>query len=169
VLCEGIAFDARPFPRDRAPGEGGSGNLAADSARARRAVWPDRASVRARYSGRPPFDAVAPEALDAYLRWGFFDRADGQVELACAPETEATIFEVTAGSGGAALAFEHLPAMAGRVAVLHGDASYLPAPWFRAQADAVGTELRSIPGGHFFLQEDTARGEAIVRGALTGR
>jgi pimeloyl-ACP methyl ester carboxylesterase len=169
VLCEGIAFDAHAFPRGHAPGEGGTGNSMADIARARRAVWPDRESVRARYSTRPPFDVVAPEALDAYLRWGFFDRTDGQVELACAPETEAAIFEVTSESGGAVVAFDHLAAMRGRVSVFHGDASYLPEPWFRAQADAAGTDLCSVAGGHFFLQEDTARGEAIVRAALAGR
>lgn len=166
VLCEGIAFDAHAFPQGRSPGEGGTGNYMADIARARRAVWPDRAAARARYSARPPFDVVAPEALDAYLRWGFVDRDDGQVELACAPETEASIFEVTSEAGGAVVAFDHLADMGGRVTVFHGDASYLPAEWFRAQADAADAELHTIPGGHFFLQEDTARGEAIVRGAL---
>jgi pimeloyl-ACP methyl ester carboxylesterase len=167
VLCEGIAFNAHAFPRGEAPGEGGSGNYMADIARARRAVWPDREAVRTRYAGRAPFDVVAPEALDAYLRWGFFDRADGQVELACGPETEAALFEVTSESGGAVVAFDHLAAMAGRVSVFRGDASYLPEPWFRAQADAAGAPLQTIPGGHFFLQEDTARGEAIIRKALS--
>jgi pimeloyl-ACP methyl ester carboxylesterase len=167
VCCEGIAFDATAFPRGASPGEGGaSGNFMADIARARRAVWPDREAVRARYAGRPPFDVVAPEALAGYLRWGFVDRPDGQVELACDPETEAAIFEVTSEPGGADRAFAHLAAMRGRVAVLRGEASYLPEPWFRAQADAAGTELRTIPGGHFFLQEDTARAEAIVRAEL---
>ena len=166
VLCEGIAFDAHAFPQGHTPGEGGSGNFMADIARARRAVWPDRESVRARYASRAPFDVVASEALDAYLRWGFFDRADGQVELACDPETEASVFEVTSESGGAVVAFDHLGMMRGRVTVLHGDASYLPKPWFQAQADAAGTELHTIAGGHFFLQEDTARAEAIVRAAL---
>lgn len=166
VLCEGIAFDAHAFRAGARPGEGGTGNFMADLARARRAVWPDREAVRARYSSRPPFDAVAPEALEAYLRWGFRDRADGSVELACAPETEASVFEVTSESGGAVVAFEHLAAMAGRVSVFRGDASYLPGPWFGAQADAAGTTLHTIPGGHFFLQEDTARGETIVREAL---
>ena len=28
----------------------------------------------------------------SYTQWGFVDRDDGQVELACNPETEATIF-----------------------------------------------------------------------------
>jgi len=167
VLCEGIAFNAHAFPGGAGPGEGGSGNVMADIARARRAVWPDRESVRTRYAGRAPFDVVAPEALDAYLRWGFFERADGQVELACGPETEAAIFEVTSESGGAVVAFDHLAAMAGRVSVFRGDASYLPEPWFQAQADAAGATLQTIPGGHFFLQEDTARGEAIIRTALS--
>lgn len=167
VLCEGIAFNAHAFPQGEAPGEGGAGNYMADLARARRAVWPDREAVRTRYAGRAPFDVVAPEVLDAYLRWGFFDRADGQVELACGPETEAALFEVTSESGGAVVAFDHLAAMAGRVSVFRGDASYLPEPWFRAQADAAHASLQTIPGGHFFLQEDTARGEAIVRKALS--
>lgn len=167
VLCEGIAFDAHAFPQGDAPGEGGSGNYMADIARARRAVWPDRDAVRARYASRPPFDVVAPEALDAYLRWGFFDRTDGQVELACAPETEASVFEVTSEAGGAVVAFDHLAKMQGRVSVFHGDGSYLPRPWFQAQADAADTALHTISGGHFFLQEDTARGETIVRKALS--
>lgn len=168
VLCEGIVFDATTFARG-APVEGGrdpGGNPMAEMTRARRSVWPDRASVRDRYVSRPPFDVVAPEALDAYLRWGFFDRADGQVELACAPGTEAAIYEITAEADGAGSAFTHLPALAGRVSVLHGSTSYLPKPWFAAQADAAGAPLRTIEGGHFFLQEDTARGEALVREAL---
>jgi pimeloyl-ACP methyl ester carboxylesterase len=166
VLCEGIAFDAHAFGTGRSPGEGGSGNYMADIARARRAVWPDRDAVRERYASRPPFDVVEPEALEGYLRWGFLDRPDGHVELACSPEIEASIFEVTSESGGARVAFEHLAAMTGRLSVFHGDASYLPEPWFRAQADAAGTELHSIAGGHFFLQEDTVRAETIVRKAL---
>jgi len=168
VLCEAIAFDSAAFVRNTPASEGGAapGNAMAEMTRARRAVWPDRVVVRDRYAGRPPFDVVAPEALEAYLRWGFFDRADGQVELACAPETEAAIYEVTSEPQGAAAAFAHLPSLRGRVTVLHGNASYLPSPWFQAQADAAGTTLGSVPGGHFFLQEDTDRAEDLVREAL---
>jgi hypothetical protein len=49
---------------------------------------------------------------------------------------------------------------------MHGSTSYLPKPWFEAQADAAGSPLVTVEGGHFFLQEDTARGEALVREAL---
>ena len=84
MLCEAIAFGFDDLPR-REPGQpGDGGNYMAAIARKRRAVWPDRATVRDSYGGRPPLDVLAPEALDAYVRWGFHDRADGQVELACA-------------------------------------------------------------------------------------
>jgi pimeloyl-ACP methyl ester carboxylesterase len=163
VMCEAIAF----APGEMGRGDGvGEGNPSAEQARARRAIWPDRESIRSRFSTRPPFDAVAPEALDAYLRWGFVDRADGQVEMACAPETEATIYEVAAGPGGGQAAFDHLSAMRHRVAVMHGADSYLPQPWFQAQADAADVPLQTVDGGHFFLQEDTKRAEALVRAAL---
>jgi pimeloyl-ACP methyl ester carboxylesterase len=168
VLCEAIAFNSAAFAQNTPASEGGAapGNAMAEMTRARRAVWPNRAEVRERYAGRPPYDVVAPEALDAYLQWGFFDRADGKVELACAPETEAAIYEVTAEPDGAATAFAQLPNLRGRLSVLHGSTSYLPAPWFRAQADAAGTSLVTIEGGHFFLQEDTDRAEDLVREAL---
>jgi pimeloyl-ACP methyl ester carboxylesterase len=168
VLCEAIAFGSTAFVRNTPASEGGAapGNAMAEMTRARRAVWPDRAAVRERYASRPPFDVVAPEALDAYLRWGFFVRADLKVELACAPETEAAIYEVTSEPQGAAAAFAHLPNLRGRITVMHGSTSYLPAPWFQAQADAADTALVTIEGGHFFLQEDTDRAEDLVREAL---
>jgi pimeloyl-ACP methyl ester carboxylesterase len=163
VMCEAIAFAPGAMGRGERVGEG---NPSAEQARTRRAIWPDRESIRSRFSTRPPFDVVAPEALDAYLRWGFFDRADGQVEMACAPETEAAIYEVAAGRGGGEAAFGHLSAMRHRVTVMHGADSYLPQPWFEAQADAADVPLQTVAGGHFFLQEDTERAEALVRAAL---
>ena len=36
-----------------------------------------------------------PRALDLYVAEGLFDRPDGQVELKCAPRTEAAVFAAT--------------------------------------------------------------------------
>jgi hypothetical protein len=132
-------------------------------ARKRRGIWPDRETVRASYGGRPPLDVLAPEALDAYVRWGFVDRPDGRVELACTPEAEAMIFEVSSHAQGAQAAWKCLAALGGDAVVLHGDASNLPFEWFAAQAARIGTEPIVVSGGHFFLQEDTTRAEALVR------
>jgi hypothetical protein len=110
---------------------------------------------------------LAPESLGAYVQWGFVDRADGQVELACPPEVEATIFEVSGESPGAPAAWRHLDALTAPATVARGDNSDLPGEWFAMQAARAGGALVTLPGGHFFLQEDTARAEGLVRDHLT--
>lgn len=70
----------------------GSSNPMVEQARRRRAVWPSRADVWAAYHGRGVFATWPDAALDAYLLRGMRDRADGSVELACAPEWEAATF-----------------------------------------------------------------------------
>ena len=141
-----IAFDADRIrarsnaPRTSAAHPENTWRTMRAQAQARLARSGHRARVGTR--GRPPFDVVAPEALDAYLRWGFFDRPDGQVELACTPEDEATQFEVAMHGNGAPAAGSHLAELSCGVTVINGDSSNLPASWFAAQAEATGTPLR---------------------------
>jgi len=66
--------------------------LIAAQARRRTAVWPSRETARAAWADKPMFASWRPRAFDLYLAEGFRDRADGRVELKCAPEVEATIF-----------------------------------------------------------------------------
>ena len=162
VLCEPIAFDFAATARIANAG-GGGGNFMAEIARKRRLVWPDREHVRQSYASRPPLDALAPEFLDAYVRWGFVDRPDGQVELACLPEAEAQMFEVSADEEGAKAAWNHLAHLSCEVVVLAGTSSNLPMAWFEAQGDRAGVPVVAIDGGHFFLHEDLDRAEALVR------
>jgi pimeloyl-ACP methyl ester carboxylesterase len=61
-------------------------------ARARRAVWPDRAAARAGYARKALFAHWAEGGLDDYLEDGLVEREDGGVGLACAPDWEAAIF-----------------------------------------------------------------------------
>src|SRR5690606_12912486 len=108
MLCEGIAFDADRIPEIRRIEDPEADNYMATIARKRRPVWASREAVRESYANRPPLDVLAPEALDAYVRWGFVDRDDGQVELACSPEDEATQFEVARDVDSAPAAGRHL-------------------------------------------------------------
>jgi pimeloyl-ACP methyl ester carboxylesterase len=158
LLCEAIAFPPGGMPRTS-----GAPNPMAGVARARRAVWPDRATVRASYGSRPPLNVLEPAALDAYVRYGFRNRDDGEVELACAPEVEARCFEAAGEPDGALHAFEHLSGFQGTAVVVAGRESNLPAEAFAAQAEAVGGPYLELDGGHFFPQEDTARAAALVR------
>jgi len=64
-----------------------------DNARRRRDRFDSRDDVFARYSSRPPFSGVDPEALHAYIDHGFADDPHGGVVLKCPGEIEAQIFE----------------------------------------------------------------------------
>ncbi len=166
LLCEAIAFTTPPSPARPTPDGSSGGNYMATIARKRRAVWPDRATVLASYGSRPPLDVLDPDALAAYVRWGFVDRPDGQVELACPPEAEARVFELSAEPTGGPVAWEHLATLSASAVVLGGTRSDLPTEWFRSQADRAGAPFVPIDGGHFFLQEDTDRAAQLVRAHL---
>jgi len=75
------------------------GNVLAESARRRRAVFPSRDAAFANYHAKPPLNRFTSEALHAYVDHGFRSRPDGSVELKCAPETEARIFEAGLDNG----------------------------------------------------------------------
>jgi pimeloyl-ACP methyl ester carboxylesterase len=161
-LCEPIAFALDDAERPSGVARGG-GNYMADIARKRRPVWADRATVRASYASRPPLDVLAPEFLDAYVRFGFADRPDGQVELACPPEAEAQMFEVSADEAGAKAAWNHLTELSCPATILAGTSSNLPMAWFEAEAERARATLLKVDGGHFFLHEDLDRAEHLVR------
>lgn len=166
MFCEAIAFnlDSLSTQPNNAPGDGG--NFMANIARKRRSVWPDRETVFTSYSSRPPLNRLDPEAIKAYIRWGFVDRDDGQIELACTPEVEAQLFEISSQSSGAPSAWDHLLSLSAKSAVIYGNESNLPKQWFIGQAQRIGVEPHEIVGGHFFLQEDTERAATLVRNFL---
>ena len=155
VLCEAIAIEAGA--REEHP--------LAIGARRRRDVWDDREAVLASYGSRPPMDALDPEALAGYVRWGFRNTDDGVVELACRPETEALIFG-SERSHGPVEAFEALHRVTSPAAVMAGTHTDLDPSWFVAQAGALGVDLQLVEGGHFCLFEDTDRAVRLVGGNL---
>ena len=163
LLCEAIAV-----PRPEDGGAGGSvaywegEHPLAVGARRRRVDWDDRAGVVASYGARPPLDAVDPEVLSAYVRWGFADRDDGRVELACHPETEAQIFGSRRRHGPVAT-FRRLADVRCPAVICHGDRTDIEPRWFAAQGDVLGVVPEVFDGGHFFLFEDLDRAEALVR------
>jgi pimeloyl-ACP methyl ester carboxylesterase len=160
LLCEAVAFPILPT--------GGGPNPMSEAARRRRACWPDRPSIVAAYRTKPPLSELAPAALNAYVRWGTVDD-DGTVRLACPPEVEAIIFELSATPYGAPAAFTVLAGLDTRATILAGDRSYLPLGFFHAQSEQVGSDLVVVPGGHFMVQEDADRAAQWVMTYLPPR
>jgi pimeloyl-ACP methyl ester carboxylesterase len=155
LLCEAIAMPGRD-------GGAPNGNPLAAGARRRRPVWESREAVLASYGSRLPLSVMEPAALAGYVRWGFHDRSDGQVELACPPEVEAAFFEGGAGGDGSHTAFAHLHHLHAPATLVRGETSDLPVFMFEAQAEALGSELLQVPGGHFFVQESTDLAVSLV-------
>ena len=156
LLCEPITM---PISGDTLLGEA---HPMAAAALRRKVVWPTREAMLHSYGSRPPLNQMPPEALAAYISWGTIDRTDGQVELACPPAVEAAIYSAPPARRSINAGWQHLPRLTASVAVLAGDRTSIPIERFEAIAAAASVPLVLVPGGHFFLHEDTARGAALI-------
>jgi pimeloyl-ACP methyl ester carboxylesterase len=162
-------------PRERpAPSPGDPGNTMAVAARRRTAVFPSREAVRGSWSRRGVFSDWHPDVLELYLREGFRERADGSVELRCAPEVEAAIYE----AGPRFDLLEELPALRVPTLWLHAARGNFPlALAERARASAPCIEIVSLDAGHLMpmvspaevasrvLAWSTSEGAAATRSA----
>lgn len=68
-------------------------NPLAERARRRKHVFASRNAALARYKTRAAMSQWAPESLEAYVRYGFDDLADGTVRLKCPGPIEAAVYE----------------------------------------------------------------------------
>jgi pimeloyl-ACP methyl ester carboxylesterase len=161
MLCEAIAmnFDSRKERTDFLEAEE---HPLAVGARRRRSIWSNREEIQNSYGSRKPLDALEPSVLKAYIKWGFVDRDDGQVELACNPETEATIFG-SRDRYGPISTFERLSEVKAKTHILAGTQTDLGKVWFEQQAKEINTEVTWIEGGHFFFFEDLERAFSLIR------
>lgn len=150
------------FPADFLVGR--TDNPMSGPARKRRAAFPDRRAAYERYRGRPPLDALHPEALTAYVEHGFVDAADGTVRLACEPEHEARTFEAEDK-----MTLDLLVGLDLRLTIGVGqpEASFSPARLAPAVAATVpGARLIEYDLGHFGPLEDPELIAADIRRAL---
>jgi pimeloyl-ACP methyl ester carboxylesterase len=116
----------------------------ADAAARRRAVFPSRAEVLARYSTRPPLSLLAPEVLVDYVDSGLAADPDGQMRLRCAPEVEARLFRMAVSCPWR----EALPRVHCPTVFLRGADSVVVAaqPLRAACAELPAGRFREIPG-----------------------
>lgn len=137
------------------------GNPLAEGARRRRPDFASRRAAFDNFSGKPPLSALSPEALAAYVTYGFDERSDRSVTLRCRPEVEAATYEM----GGRHHAFAHLGELSCALTVARGAATS-PGPASFAPdivAATPGARLEEHPDlGHFGpLEAPGAVAEAI--------
>lgn len=93
LFARACGLDPVLLPPESAPGTVRRGVELAAKTRERRSVWPSRAEVAKSWQDKALFAPWQAESLALYIEHGFRDRADGQVELKCAPAIEAEVFE----------------------------------------------------------------------------
>jgi pimeloyl-ACP methyl ester carboxylesterase len=91
-------------------------NPLAEGARRRRDSFDSFDAAIENFASKPPFSALDPDALRAYVEHGFAQRDDGTVRLKCRPEHEAEVYQM----GSAHDAFAHLDRVSCPVVVAVG-------------------------------------------------
>ncbi|MFP3942971.1 MAG: alpha/beta fold hydrolase [Alphaproteobacteria bacterium] len=134
--------------------------IARNAAR-RRAVWPSARAVFRAYRGRGAFRNWPREALEDYIAHGVRPRADGQVELACAPEWEAENF-----SAHCSRLWRHLSEVSCPVRVWCGTerSTFMPAARGRFRRVLPRARIEAIEGaGHFLpIEQPKILREGII-------
>lgn len=155
------AFEPIVMPPDVAARSGA--NPLAEGARRRRAEFASAQEAFDNYASKPPFDSLDPDALAAYVRYGFETRSDGTVTLRCRPEVEAATFD----QGSEHHTFERLGDVGIAVSVARGHEEIGPAMLAPAIAAALPHgRLEDHPTlGHFGPMEDPVAIAAAIRSA----
>lgn len=159
-LYEPIVFP----PELRAAADGP--NPLAEGALRRRSRFDSAEAAYDNFASKPPFSALAPEALAAYVEHGFEPQADGSVQLRCRPETESETYRMGARHD----AFDRLDRVGCPVVVARG-AETVPGPASFAPAVAerlAHGRLEEHPDlGHFGPLEDPDAIGAAIGHAVT--
>ena len=134
----------------------------ADGAERRRATFTDKATMTAAYVGRGAFRTWPEEMIADYVEGGARPRAEGGIELACAPAWEAANFRAQGHDIWTALNKLNVP-----LTLLHagqGSTCRAPAPQLLGQRDPKATLLRLGQASHFLPMEfpEIVRREALA-------
>lgn len=110
-------FEPVVFPGDIVEAAAHAGaNPLADGALRRRAEFDSFDAAYENFAAKPPFSALDPEVLRAYVDHGFTPMETGGVTLKCRPEHEAQVYRM----GAAHDAFAHLDRVTCPVVVARG-------------------------------------------------
>lgn len=144
VVFEPIVLPPGGIGGTPADGAGGFESPMVAGARRRRATFASYEAAIANFAAKPPLNAFTPQALDAYVRYGFSESADGQVHLKCSADTEAGTF----ATGGLHHTWGHLPTITTEVLVVAGVLQPTQ-PSMVAQSVA-----ERLPNGRFLQRDD---------------
>lgn len=162
-----VLFDPVVMPPSTAPGgdpEAVANSPLVQGALRRRSVFAGRQAVIEAYTGRGAFRTWTPQMLADYVADGFAERADGQVELTCAPAWEASNFSSHAHDTWAAFDRARAPIRLLRAAE---GSTTRDGPQLEALVAEGRIRMEVIPGtSHFLPMERPDLVQAALREAV---
>jgi pimeloyl-ACP methyl ester carboxylesterase len=134
------------------------------AARRRRQVWPSREVAFDAWRTKAMFSGWAPGVLDLYVAEGLRDRDDGQVELKCRGDVEASVFDAT----GALDLYEVAGRIQAPTLLLRAGRGNFPMVVFEALADLVpDVRLLELDIDHLMPMHDSPElAEVLLEFAL---
>lgn len=159
-------FEPIVFPADPPLGRNEDNPLSKGAAR-RREVFPSKEEAYENFASKPPFSTLHPDALRAYVEYGFGDDPEG-VRLKCHREDEAEVYRM----GSDHDAYARLGQVTCPVHLACGETTDAITPQLlQMQAERLPrAETEVMAGlGHFGPLEDPAAVAASIRRAFTGR
>lgn len=130
----------------------------------RRAVFASREAAVTAYTGRGAFRTWDAQQLADYVADGFKDRHDGQVELSCPPEWEASNFRSHAHDTWGAFAKARAPI---RILRAEAGSTTRDGPELQALAASGAARVEVVPGTtHFLPMERPDLVRAVLREAV---
>lgn len=137
-------------------------NPMANAARRRRSRWASRDEVLEKLRGRGIYQGWREDALESFVDHATRDDGNGRV-LCCPRELEAAIFE------NPVYPWRLIRHVQCPVLFLYGESSYPFLPKAARLASRLNPNIavRTLPGGHCFMQEDPDNASAAVRRFLS--
>lgn len=150
------------------------GNPMSDAARRRRETFPSATDAFLNFSSKPPFDDLDPDALQAYIDYGFETvpaeaGGDGEtIRLLCRREDEAEVYAHASSHD----AYSHLSEIGCHVRLAAGDHTGSPSSAFlQASAEQIPASSIEVMGGigHFGPLQRPDRVAESIAGAFDQR
>lgn len=132
-----------------------------NGARRRRGSWPTREAVAERLRGRGTYKGWTEEALQSFVAYATHDE-NGQRVLSCPREIESQVFQ------RGIYPWPSFRKVQIPVLFLRGRQSFEFFPWAERLAQEANPQLvvKTLPGGHCFMQEDPAAAHAVIAAFL---
>ena len=146
----------------------GGPNPLAEGARRRRAKWANMAAAEAYFLGKPMYSSWRSDALEGFFNGGLVKLPTGEVELACEPAFEASLYSPTHN------AFARLAEVRCPVTIVAGDMPSIMTDFgisvasyeTRAKQLQRGRVAVVAGAGHFLVQEKPVECAAVIADAL---